>query len=245
MNSIIEVIGVTKKYKNISVVDDVSITLEKGKIYGLIGPNGSGKTTTIKMMLGMIKPTKGIVKVFGKEIRLSREEILKNIGALVEGPAFYGDLNAYDNMRIVALMKNVSTEKIRPILETMGLEKTQNKKVKEFSLGMKQRLGIAQALLGDPTVLILDEPVNGLDPSGIHEIRELILALRNKKDITFFISSHILSEIEMIADDIIALNEGKILYSGELNGLKDVSKGSSLEEAYLNLLEKKECKIEW
>lgn len=245
METIIKAEGITKEYKDIKVVNNVSFSIERGKIYGFVGPNGAGKTTTIKILLGMIRPTSGKIQIMGKDLEQSREEILGNIGALVEGPAYYGDLNAYDNMRIVALMKKVSAEKIKPILETIGLGQTGNKKVKKFSLGMKQRLSIAQALLGEPQLIILDEPVNGLDPSGIHEIRQLILALKEKKNMTVFVSSHLLSELEMIADEVIIIKDGSIIYNGQVDGLKKINDSNNLEEAYLSLINKKGVNLEW
>ena len=192
---IVETKKLVKKFKDIKSVNEIDLKIGEGEIYGFLGPNGAGKSTTIKMILGLIKPTSGEIQVFGQSIEKDRENILR---------------------RILKLDKNEIIEK----LKLVNLYEAKDKKVKEFSLGMKQRLGIAQALMGNPKLLILDEPTNGLDPAGIIEIRNLIKKLAKEKKMTIIISSHILSEIELIVTQVGVINKGKLLYQGSLNELK-------------------------
>ena len=180
----------------------------------------TGKSTTIKMILGLIKPTSGEIQVFGQSIEKDRENILRNVGALVESPSYYGHLTAYENLDILRRILKLDKNEIIEKLKLVNLYEAKDKKVKEFSLGMKQRLGIAQALMGNPKLLILDEPTNGLDPAGIIEIRNLIKKLAKEKKMTIIISSHILSEIELIVTQVGVINKGKLLYQGSLNELK-------------------------
>ena len=217
---IVKTENLVKKFNNVNSVDNVNLKVKEGEVYGFLGPNGAGKSTTIKMILGLIKPTSGEISVFGKSIRNNREEILKDIGALVESPSYYGHLTAYENLDILRRVLKVNKEEIEKKLKLVNLWDARNKKVREFSLGMKQRLGIAQALMGNPKLLILDEPTNGLDPAGIIEIRNLIKYLAKEKNITIIISSHILSEIELVATEVAVINKGKLLYQGSLNNLK-------------------------
>lgn len=220
-NYIVETKKITKDFKGFRAVDKIDIKIESGKIYGFLGPNGAGKSTTIRMLLGLIKPTEGEVKIFNKNINNCREEILRDIGALVESPSYYGHLTAYENLEIIRRILKLDKSSIEEVLKVVNLWDVKNKKVKEFSLGMKQRLGIAQALIGNPKLLILDEPTNGLDPAGIIEIRELIKTLPDKKGITVIISSHMLSEIELIANEVGVINKGKLIYQGTLENLKE------------------------
>ncbi len=185
-NIVVNTNNLQKSFNKKIVVENLCLRIPKGCIFGLLGPNGVGKTTTIRMILGLIRPDHGSVEIFGKDISSNREAILKNMGAMVETPSFYGNLNAWENLKIVCLMKQISTEHINSTLELVGLENCAEKKVSKFSLGMKQRLGIATAIIGNPKLVILDEPVNGLDPAGIHEIRTLIKTLAKKLQITFF-----------------------------------------------------------
>ena len=207
-----------------------------------MGPNGAGKSTTIRMLLGLMKETKGQVKVFGKSIKEERLAILKRVGSMVETPSYYGHLTAYENLEVSRKILGVEKKEINRVLEIVKLTDVQHKAVKKFSLGMKQRLGIAQALLGNPELLILDEPTNGLDPSGIIEMRELIKSFPEKYGITVLISSHILSEIELIATHVGIINKGKLLFQGTMDDLRAKQKAEiQLEvepradaEAYLN-----------
>ncbi|WP_338753258.1 ABC transporter ATP-binding protein [Bacillus sp. FJAT-52991] len=216
----IETRELTKKFGSFLAVNHVNLQVPKGGIYGFLGPNGAGKSTTIRMLLGLIQPTKGDVEVFGQSIRTHRMDILKRVGSLVESPSYYGHLTAYENLEITRQILGVSKEEIDRVLEIVRLTDVKKKKVKQFSLGMKQRLGIAQALLGKPDLLILDEPTNGLDPAGILEIRDLIKSLPKKYGITVLISSHILSEIELIATHIGIINKGQLLFQGTLDELR-------------------------
>lgn len=202
----LEVKNVTKQIGNNLIIDDVSFCLEKGKIYGLVGANGSGKSTLLKMILGLYK-FKGDIVINGFNIRTNYKDALTNIGGIVDYVSFYEYLTAYENLRYFALLYGVEYERIDVIMLLVGLNRDK-KIVKKYSLGMKQRLGIAIALLKDPNILILDEPTNGLDPKGIKELRELLLSLKDK---TVIVSSHIISEIEKFVDEVIFINDKKII----------------------------------
>lgn len=202
--------GLTKKFGNKLAVDDVSINIRKGAIYGLIGMNGAGKTTIMKMISGLIKPTSGDFKYygFGEDNKLA----FSRIGALIEAPAIYPNLSAFDNLMIKCLAYGINDKKyINDKLALVGLGDVGKKKAGRFSLGMKQRLGIALALVGDPDLLLLDEPINGLDPQGIVEIREMLTKLNKESGVTILISSHILEELSKIATDYGIINQGKIV----------------------------------
>ena len=209
---VIETSNLTKKFGKFLAVNSIDLQVPKGGIYGFLGPNGAGKSTTIRMLLGLMKETQGQVKVFGKSIKEDRRAILKRVGSMVETPSYYGHLTAYENLEVSRKILGVEKKEINRVLEIVKLMDVQHKAVKKFSLGMKQRLGIAQALLGNPELLILDEPTNGLDPSGIIEMRELIKSFPEKYGITVLISSHILSEIELIATHVGIINKGKLLF---------------------------------
>ncbi len=224
MNSaekIIEINNLTKRFKNLTAVDDLSLNVYKGDVFGFLGPNGAGKSTTIRMMLTLINPTSGNIKLFGKELKENRKEIFRNVGAIVEKPDFYLYLTAYKNLEILGKMSgaDVSKKNILKILELVGLEKRFDSKVKTYSHGMKQRLGIAQALLHNPELIVLDEPTVGLDPQGIKEVRELILRLSSENNITIFLSSHILKEIEIVANRMVIINKGKTVVEGKVKDL--------------------------
>lgn len=233
---IVETKNLVKVFNKVKSVDNVNLKIKEGEIYGFLGPNGAGKSTTIKMLLGLIRANSGEVYIFGKSIKENREEILKNIGALVESPSYYGHLTAYENLDILKRMLKLNKEEIEEKLKLVNLWEERNKKVNEFSLGMKQRLGIAQALMGNPKLLILDEPTNGLDPAGIIEIRNLIRYLAKEKKITIIISSHILNEIELVATEVGVINKGKLLYQGSLEDLKK----NSTNEVIIGLEKKEE-----
>lgn len=224
MTKIIETSHLTKKYKNTTVVDEINISVEQGDIYGFLGPNGAGKTTTIRMLLGLIKPTKGDIKVFGKKLADNRMAILKEVGSLVEYPSFYANLTGYENLEAIRrLLRIEDKHRINEILRTVGLLNAKDKLVKNYSLGMKQRLGIGIALLGSPNLLILDEPTNGLDPAGIQEIRELIKKLPSLYGITVMISSHILSEIDQMANKVGIINNGNLIFQDRIEVLRKKS----------------------
>lgn len=223
MNSekIIEVKGLTKKYKELTAVDNLDLNVYHGDVFGFLGPNGAGKSTTIRMLLSLIKPTSGDIKIFGKSLKTDRIEILRKIGAIVEKPDFYLYLSAYKNLEILGKVSgiNPTKQKIMEVLELVGLDKRYKSKVKTFSHGMKQRLGLAQALLHDPELIILDEPTTGLDPQGIKDIRDLIIFLSKEKGKTIFLSSHILKEVELIASRMIIINKGQTIIEGKVDEL--------------------------
>ncbi|MBI1932670.1 MAG: ABC transporter ATP-binding protein [Ignavibacteriales bacterium] len=223
MNSekVIEIIGLTKKFKNLTAVNNLNLNVYKGDVFGFLGPNGAGKSTTIRMLLTLIKPTSGKIKIFGKDLIQQRKEILAKVGAIVEKPDFYLYLTAYKNLEILGKMSgiSISQKNIMEILELVGLDKRYNSKVKTFSHGMKQRLGIAQTLLHNPELIILDEPTTGLDPQGMKEIRDLIIFLSKEKGKTIFLSSHILREIELIANRMVIINKGQNIIEGEVKQL--------------------------
>ncbi len=223
MNSekIIEVTGLTKQFKEVRAVDNLNLNVHKGDVFGFLGPNGAGKSTTIRMLLSLISPTKGSINIFNQSLKESRKRILKRIGAIVEKPDFYLYLTAYKNLEILGKLSgaDVSKKNIMSLLELVGLEKRYKSKVKTFSHGMKQRLGLAQALLHDPELIILDEPTTGLDPQGMKEVRDLIIHLSKDKGKTIFLSSHILSEVEIIANRMIIINKGSTIVEGDVQEL--------------------------
>lgn len=199
-----------KQIKGVLVLDKVNMSISQGDIYGFIGNNGAGKTTFMRTITGLVKYNSGEIKLFGKSFPLNRHSLQK-IGALIENPVFFPELTAYDNLKYFSLLTNRNVENIDHILALMNLDKVGKKKVKNFSLGMKQRLGIAIALIPDPELIILDEPLNGLDPQGIQDIRNLILKLNQEHGITFLISSHILSELEQVATKYGIMHEGRLI----------------------------------
>lgn len=207
----VETQNLTKKYKKNVAVNDLNMQVPEGIIYGLLGKNGAGKTTTIRMIMGLTKPDLGIISVFGKNTKKERMWALKNIGAIVETPGFYGNLTAQKNLAITADLRDIDMSRVDQVLEIVGLTAEASKKVKNYSTGMKQRLGIANALIHSPKVLILDEPTNGLDPEGINQLRDFIQSLAKKLKITVILSSHILSEVEQIADYIGIIHKGTLI----------------------------------
>lgn len=207
-------------------VDDLSFSIQRGDVFGFLGPNGAGKSTTIRMVLSLIAATAGEIKIFGKTLTNHRKEILTNVGAIVEKPDFYLYLPAIKNLEILAKIsgKEVPGNRILELLELVGLKDRAKSKVKTYSHGMKQRLGIAQALLHDPELIVLDEPTTGLDPQGMKEIRDLIIRLSKDEHKTIFLSSHILSEIELVANRMIIINKGKKIVEGEVSHLLNSEK---------------------
>lgn len=226
MSVILSVNHLTKKFKDLTAVDDLSFTVYEGDVYGFLGQNGAGKSTTIRMLLSLIKPTEGEINIFGKNLFNHRSEILKQTGAVIEKPDLYKYLTAYQNLSIFAKMSGikVSRQLLMQQLEMVGLAERAHSKVKTFSQGMKQRLGIAVALVHNPRLIILDEPTNGLDPQGIADMRNLILQLSKEMGKTIIVSSHLLSEIEIIANRILIINRGKKVVEGNAAELLDPSK---------------------
>ncbi len=223
---IIEVQNLSKQFKEIRAVDNLSLNVYKGDVFGFLGPNGAGKSTTIRMLLSLIKPSGGNIKLFGKSLKENRIEILKKIGAIVEKPDFYGYMTAYKNMEILGKISgsNISKKRIMEMLELVGLNKRYKSKVKTFSHGMKQRLGLAQALLHEPDLIILDEPTTGLDPQGMKEIRDLIIYLSKEKRKTIFLSSHILYEVELVANRMVIIDKGYAKVEGNVSDLLNSNK---------------------
>ena len=223
MNAVIQVKHLTKDFKEVKAVDDLSFTVEEGQVYGFLGQNGAGKSTTIRMLLTLIKPSSGEIEIFGLNLQKHRKEILRQVGAIIERPDLYKYLTALENLRIFAAMSGIKIpeKKLLDQLAMVGLADRAHSKVKTYSQGMKQRLGIATALVHDPKLIILDEPTNGLDPQGIADIRNLILQLSKEMNKTLLISSHLLSEMELIADSMIIIDKGKKIVEGKVNELFD------------------------
>jgi ABC-type multidrug transport system ATPase subunit len=221
MPEVIHIENLSKEFTEVKAVDDLSFSVQKGEVYGFLGQNGAGKSTTIRMMLTLIKPTKGTINIFGKNIDAHRKEILQKIGAIIEKPDLYKYLTALQNISIISKLNSVHATKKQLMLqlEKVGIAERANSKVKTFSQGMKQRLGIACALIHNPELIILDEPTNGLDPQGIADVRNLILHLSKEEGKTVFVSSHLLSEIELIADSMLIIDKGKKIAEGNVADL--------------------------
>lgn len=226
MPAVICVTNLSKKFKDITAVDGLSFTVNEGDVYGFLGQNGAGKSTTIRMLLSLIKPTGGDINIFDKNLFTHRNEILKQTGAVIEKPDLYKYLSAYENLSIFAKMSGIKVTRdlLMQQLKLVGLEDRAQSKVKTFSQGMKQRLGIAVALVHSPRLIILDEPTNGLDPQGIADMRNLILYLSKEMGKTIVVSSHLLSEIEIIANRILIINKGKNVVEGSAAALLDPAK---------------------
>lgn len=223
MNNILKIENLNTSYGKNLVLKDINLEIKEGSIFGLIGPNGAGKSTLMKSILGLVKKDSGKITLYGKEINeKNQKETNKNLGSLIEAPSFYDHLTAYDNLDLICDMKNINKDKIDKTLRDVGLIKSKDKKVREFSLGMKQRMGIAIALIGTPKFLILDEPINGLDPYGIEEMRDLFKSIVKNSNTSILISSHILDEIEKISTHIGILKNGSLTYSGSLEEYREL-----------------------
>lgn len=217
MEKLLEIKNLKKSYNGKRVLDIDSLEIEESSIYGLIGKNGAGKSTLMKIVLGLVKKDDGMIKVFGQEINSkNQKEFNRNLGALIENPSFYDHLTGYENLEIICKLKGIKKDEIKKTLDLVGLNNVGKKKSREYSLGMKQRLGIAIALIGSPKLLILDEPINGLDPQGIEEMRNLFRNIVRNSSTSILISSHILDEIEKISTHIGILKEGNLTYNGSL-----------------------------
>ncbi|CAH8713149.1 ATP-binding cassette domain-containing protein [Paenibacillus thiaminolyticus] len=240
LHPILEVNGVTKTIGKRLLINKTSFKLEKGKIYGFIGPNGAGKTTLMRIMTGLIQPTTGEVLIDSKSIVKEREEAISKIGAIIESPVFFDYMTGRQVLRNLSrlhktIKKSEREKHITELLQRVGLEGRADESVKTYSLGMKQRLGIAQSMLGHPEILLLDEPSNGLDPMGMRELRDIIIHLRETENYTFFISSHLLDELQHICDHLIVIREGKIVWSGETADL--VNEGERLEDSFMRMMQ--------
>lgn len=217
MEKLLEIKNLKKSYNDKRVLDIDSLEIEESSIYGLIGKNGAGKSTLMKIVLGLVKKDDGMIKVFGQELNSkNQKEFNRNLGALIENPSFYDHLTGYENLEIICKLKGIKKDEIKKTLDLVGLNNVGKKKSREYSLGMKQRLGIAMALIGSPKLLILDEPINGLDPQGIEEMRNLFRNIVRNSSTSILISSHILDEIEKISTHIGILKEGNLTYNGSL-----------------------------
>lgn len=218
---ILKISNLSKHYNHIKAVDGLHLNVKKGEVFGLLGHNGAGKSTTMRMMLSLIKPTSGNISIFGLDLNHHREQILARMGCIIEKPDFYPWLNAETNLKMFAAMstKQISFDEIKQTLELVGLSQRSKDKVKTYSHGMKQRLGLAQAIVHNPDLIVLDEPSTGLDPKGIIELRELILHLKNNRGKTIILSSHILSEVELIADSMAIIHNGQTIIQGKVKNL--------------------------
>ena len=211
-------------------LDGINLRVQQGSIYGFLGPNGAGKTTTLRLLLGILRKQQGTIEIFGKRLGDERLNILKRIGSLIEQPSLYAHLTAKENLEVYRRVYGCSKHRIDEVLDLVGLSYTKNKKTKQFSLGMKQRLSIAVALLHQPELLILDEPTNGLDPAGIIEMRELIKTLNKEHGVTILVSSHILAEVEKMASHVGIIHKGKLLFQGSLSELQQLKNKQSFLE---------------
>jgi ABC-2 type transport system ATP-binding protein len=219
-NVVISTEAITKEFKGKPAVRDLSLEVQLGSIYAFLGPNGAGKSTTIRLLLGLLRPTRGNVALFGLDLRTHRSEILARTGSLVETPSLYEHLSARENLEIPRRILNAPRTDIDRVLGIVGLEDVGRNLVKTFSLGMKQRLGLAHAFLGKRELLILDEPTNGLDPAGIQEMRSLIRRLPSEHGVTVFLSSHLLTEVEQVATHVGMLSQGELVFQGSIEELK-------------------------
>lgn len=208
--NVLEVTGLKKKLGKREIIKGINLSVKEGEIFGFLGPNGAGKTTTIRMLVGLIAPNEGEIKICGKNIQKNKEEALKNVGAVVENPELYKYLSGRENLMQIARIRKVSKKEVDSLIELVGLKDRIDDKVKKYSLGMKQRLGLAAALIGEPKLLILDEPTNGLDPSGIIDFREVVKKAAKERNMAVFISSHILSEVQNLCDRVAFTNGGVI-----------------------------------
>jgi lantibiotic transport system ATP-binding protein len=220
MEYIVQTENLSKSFGKEQAVSNINLKIRKGEIYGFLGPNGAGKTTTIRMLLGLMKPSSGTIKIFQKDLMKERINILAKVGSLVENPSYYPHLTAYENLEALRKILGVPKSRIDEVLDIVRLKDVADKKVKGFSLGMKQRLGIAASLLHNPELLILDEPTNGLDPSGIIEIRNLIKRLPSEYGMTIIISSHLLSEIDQMATQVGIVTKGKMIFQDSIEAMR-------------------------
>lgn len=239
MKPMLEVKGLTKRVRDRTLLKEIGFVVESGEICGLLGPNGAGKTTLIRLMTGLIRPTAGSIRVAGADVHRERSQALRRVGAIVENPVFFPYMSGRENLINLALLDPALSgdrmrARVEEVLEVVDLAERADDKVGTYSLGMKQRLGIAQALLGEPHIIILDEPANGLDPIGMRQLREIILKLNEEAGITFLISSHLLDEIQRICRRLVVLNEGNLVWQGATEELSGPD--GDLEEAFVELV---------
>ncbi len=236
-NYIIKTEGLSKKFKDKQIISDINVKLRKGEIYGLLGLNGAGKTTTLKLMLGFLKPTEGKIYINNKLVQSHKGEGTKFIGAMIEAPAFYENLTGRKNLQIIAeLYGKEAVERVDDVLHLVEMEDAAEKKVSEYSMGMKQRLGIGRAFLNNPDLVILDEPTNGLDPYGMKSIRELIIKLTQNHNKTFVISTHLLHEAEMMCNRVGIIHNGRLIEEFGVEEMQRIkARGGSLEDTFISL----------
>lgn len=235
--TLLETRNLTKSFQGRKIIHNLNLKVMKGDVYGFLGRNGQGKTTTIRMMTGLIYPDSGEVIIGGHNLKSDFQGAISQIGAIVESPSFLGYLSGYDNLMLMANLIPGLRKKtaVSEVLDIVGLTSRAKDKVKTYSLGMKQRLGIANALLGHPKLVILDEPTNGLDPQGMREIKEIITQLASERNITFFVSSHLLHEVEQICNRVGIINNGELLAEASIDELRQKASGKSLEEIYFEI----------
>ncbi|MDD3303690.1 MAG: ABC transporter ATP-binding protein [Clostridia bacterium] len=248
-NDILKIKNVSKKYGRKVVIDDLSLTIELGQVYGFLGPNGAGKTTTIKMIVGLISIDKGQILINGYDVVKQHKEAMNSVGAIVESPDLYGYLSGISNIKLYARIHNIKKDRINEVIKLVGLEDRIKDKVKKYSLGMKQRLGLAVSLLHKPQLLILDEPTNGLDPAGIKELRDLLKKLAHEENVAIFVSSHMISEVELMCDKVAIIDKGKVITKKDITKQEDekenvyLLKVSSIEKSMELLTNICKCKI--
>lgn len=237
MELILRTENLSKKFKNKYAVNNVSMKVNKGDVYGFLGPNGAGKTTSLKLMLGFLNPTNGDVFIYDKSVKNNKEKALDCVGAMIESPKFYENLTGRKNLQVIAELYGEEVKnRIDEVLEIVEMGEAANKKVKEYSLGMKQRLGIARAFINDPEIIILDEPTNGLDPYGMKSIRELIIKLAKKYNKTFIVSTHLLNEVEQMCNKVGIIHNGNLIKEVDMEELKlEKSEDVSFEDYFISL----------
>ena len=236
--TILELKNVSKSFGKRKIIDDISLEVKEGEILGFLGPNGSGKTTTIKMILRLIDMDSGEIKVNGFDNKKQFENAMECIGAIVENPDMYKYMSALDNLKLHARIRNISTRRINEVIELVGLKGRENDKVGKYSLGMKQRLGLALTLLHKPKILILDEPTNGLDPAGIKQLRDILKEIAHKKGVAVFVSSHILSEMQLMCDRVAVIDNGKVV---KIQKVKEQAEEETIEKVELRVVNKEKA----
>ncbi|MDP4178404.1 MAG: ABC transporter ATP-binding protein [Bacillota bacterium] len=238
MENVLEVKDVHKHLGKREIIKGISFNVKEGEIFGFLGPNGAGKTTTIRMLVGMIKPNNGSISIMGHDINKDKVNALKHIGAVVENPEMYTYLSGMDNLKLVASLRNIPKKDLEDVIEMVNLKDRINDKVKKYSLGMKQRLGLASALIGKPSLLILDEPTNGLDPTGILDFREIVKKAARERNTAVLISSHILSEVQHLCDTVAFINKGTIQ---SIESIKDGTVNNKTDTVVLVIRESEKC----
>jgi ABC-type multidrug transport system ATPase subunit len=234
---IIKITNVSKTIKDKLIIDNLSLKVYEGDIYGFIGPNGAGKTTTIRMMLNLISPSQGVIELFGYDTKKDYKRAIENVSAIVENPALFENMTAYENLELMANYPPVLEDRsvIQEVLDLVGLRENSKDKVKTFSLGMKQRLGLAMALLKKPKLIILDEPTNGLDPYGIKQMAQIIQDISKKEKITFLISNHLIYYLQKFCNRIAILDKGKLILEDEVDNILKVNQGKDLEDVFFEI----------